>query len=283
MHAGATCSTPCSPVATAGARASLAYSLAYAPPEVIEELENRTTTVVVSMAVDIWALGVIAFELLTGLPPFAAGLPRAAVKDQIAGREKLRWERVGAPECDDALARLRGLRRSVLRCLHRNPAQRPTCEALLASWNHMFDKMTSTVTALPTVLSVSSSELSASAAPAAPPPQAESDGDADVALGDSEDLDASTDALPAKTAPLTPKRGRASTGDSSSSADPPQASAALHAATADGAGSNLGSVLSTGDAPQRCLTGVPCPAASLLWGTVAAPYQARCLRSRALL
>lgn len=66
------------------------------------------------------------------------------MRDQIAGRAPLRWERVGTPECDEALKMLRGLRRSVLRCLSRDPARRPTCEALLASWNHMFDKVTST-------------------------------------------------------------------------------------------------------------------------------------------
>ena len=65
------------------------------------------------------------------------------MRDQIAGRTPLRWERVGTQECDDALCMLRGLRRSVLRCLDRDPARRPTCEALLGSWNHMFDEVTS--------------------------------------------------------------------------------------------------------------------------------------------
>ena len=47
-------------------------------------MEAGSSTVIVDPAVDIWALGVIAFELLTEEPAFSAQTMSAA-KDAIAG------------------------------------------------------------------------------------------------------------------------------------------------------------------------------------------------------
>lgn len=45
------------------------------------------------------------------------------------------------------VAKLRGLKRTVLRCLERDPRKRPTAQALVAAWNHSFDNLRdSTVT-----------------------------------------------------------------------------------------------------------------------------------------
>lgn len=50
----------------AGSTARLTLSLKYAAPEIIAALEAGCHTIHVDAAVDIWAIGVIAFELLTG-------------------------------------------------------------------------------------------------------------------------------------------------------------------------------------------------------------------------
>eukprot|EP00892_Ulva_mutabilis_P005656 jgi/Ulvmu1/3462/UM016_0082.1 len=126
-----------------GTIASLSYSLRYTPPEVVRELEAGHKTIKVDPAVDIWAIGVIAFELLTGARalPSSGMDPDAAEQaalDAISGRTPLPWEQEDAAP---ALEKLRGLKRTVLRCLERDPARRPSSEALLASWDHTFDNM----------------------------------------------------------------------------------------------------------------------------------------------
>eukprot|EP00892_Ulva_mutabilis_P005987 jgi/Ulvmu1/3760/UM175_0007.1 len=106
--------------------------------------ETESGTVKVSAAVDIWAIGVIAYELLTGEPLFRAhGLPsesaNAQIRAALAGRTRLPWEEEG-PMVEAQLQKLRGLRRSVLRCLRRNPDERPEAAALLEVWDHAFDQ-----------------------------------------------------------------------------------------------------------------------------------------------
>ena len=96
-------------------------------------------------AVDIWAVGVIAFELLTGERAFPADNICAAeceslAQEAIAGRALLPWE--GSSEATEQwLEKLRGLKRTVMRCLDRDPANRPTAAALVSSWDHTFDHM----------------------------------------------------------------------------------------------------------------------------------------------
>ena len=125
--------------------ASLKYSLKYAAPEVVQAVEAGSTTIFVDAAVDIWAVGVIAFELLTGKRAFPnCGMSLAEsnqdARDAISGREPLPWER-----SDDAtmgqLEKLRVLRQTVLQCLEREPAMRPTAASLVSSWDHTFDHM----------------------------------------------------------------------------------------------------------------------------------------------
>ena len=83
-----------------------------------------------------WALGVIAFELLTGTMLFAHGESRGAAIDKLAGRATLPWEAAGK---EAKLAKLRRLKGTVLACLDRDPAKRPTARALVNSWNRFFD------------------------------------------------------------------------------------------------------------------------------------------------
>jgi serine/threonine protein kinase len=95
-------------------------------------------TIVADPAVDMWALGVIAYEMLTQQRAFG---PQASAEEMIArmaGEALLPWEDP-SPAAQAKLSELRGLKRMVMLCLDRNPAQRPTSEYVLHSWNQLFD------------------------------------------------------------------------------------------------------------------------------------------------
>jgi serine/threonine protein kinase len=102
-------------------------------------------TIVADTAVDMWALGVIAFEMLTQQRAFG---PQASAEEMIArtaGEAPLPWEDPSSA-AQAKLRELRVLKRMVMLCLDRNPAQRPTSEHVLQSWNQLFDSTrTSTV------------------------------------------------------------------------------------------------------------------------------------------
>jgi len=119
----------------AGTTRGLSYSLQYAAPEILAAVEAHETAIETAAAADIWALGIIAFELLTNSRAFPIGTTRQAITDQVLGREAAPWEQnpraVGAA--------LRGMRKSVLWCLQRDPKRRPTSAQLVEGWEHMFD------------------------------------------------------------------------------------------------------------------------------------------------
>jgi serine/threonine protein kinase len=53
-----------------GGRVPLSFSLTYAAPEVVHAVELQAEEVEVFPQVDVWAVGVMAFEILTGVPAY---------------------------------------------------------------------------------------------------------------------------------------------------------------------------------------------------------------------
>jgi serine/threonine protein kinase len=121
----------------AGQEAPLSFSLKYAPPEVVKAYEARESIIMVDASMDMWSFGLMAFEMLTEEPVFPPYTSTEDVCAQVSGRKLLPWE---DPEtADEKLKKLRMLRRSLVKCLSRDPVERPTSSELLAAWNHLFD------------------------------------------------------------------------------------------------------------------------------------------------
>ena len=101
-----------------GAAASVAAhgTVAYAAPEVLSGARG-------DQRIDVYGLGAVLYELLTGLPPFRGGTPHAVAR-RLATAMPVRpraWE----PLVPEALERL------VLHCLARSPEARPADAAFL--------------------------------------------------------------------------------------------------------------------------------------------------------
>eukprot|EP00892_Ulva_mutabilis_P006499 jgi/Ulvmu1/4220/UM019_0199.1 len=122
----------------------ITFSPSYAPPEVALAAERGDHTIVADSASDMWALGLMAFKLLTGKPVFP---PIVSTKEsiwvQLCGWKVLPWED-GAAGQAEMVAQLRGLRRAILQCLQRAPGYRPTAAQVLTNWRTLFDSRTAT-------------------------------------------------------------------------------------------------------------------------------------------
>jgi serine/threonine protein kinase len=103
-----------------------------------------------SGAHDIWALGLIAYEMLTGRPGFETPKESCGslsdgvdmrIRQQLIGELPLPWE---DPLTRGTMHKLHSMKRSVMLCLSRNPQERPQSEWLLDLWNEVFENVTGT-------------------------------------------------------------------------------------------------------------------------------------------
>lgn len=76
-----------------GELATVGFTVAYAAPETAQAHVTGMTAVTVSAAVDAWALGVIAFELLVGRPAFSLAGDLQAVRSRHCTRMQLTCKR----------------------------------------------------------------------------------------------------------------------------------------------------------------------------------------------
>ena len=130
LGTGADCQRSCD--ACAGAKTGLSFSLNYAAPEVLAVQAAGGRVVTADAAADVWALGVVAYELLTGARVFPVNAAAETVRAQILGAQKLPWE--AAPP-----RALRTARNSVLHCLSRDPDLRPSAAQVAATWRNLLD------------------------------------------------------------------------------------------------------------------------------------------------
>lgn len=110
-------------------------------PEVFASVGNsRPPSAVASPEADMWAVGLLSFELLTGERVFPEGTPLSTVHATLRGKTLFPWEE-GAANAAKNKEKLRGLQRLVMPCLSRNPKQRPSAKAAITSFHSMFDNM----------------------------------------------------------------------------------------------------------------------------------------------
>jgi serine/threonine protein kinase len=148
MHAGSSVPLPEDPA-----------HVPYIPPEAIIQPPDSAASSGVSVSAvataeaDIWALGVLAFELLTHTRAFSSvegGQGETFLKKvyaALAGDEPLPWESGSTKKDDDAFEvefelwrgadKLPGAKGFVLQCLNRNPADRPPAGRLVSAWEDL--------------------------------------------------------------------------------------------------------------------------------------------------
>lgn len=101
---------------------TMVNQLAYAAPEVVDEPH------VPSKPADVWAIAAIAWELLTGFPPFGAGLK--VIRVHATGEKPVLPTEVGTHVQFGSLSRQ--LHDLIMSCLEVDPSQRPTADGLAA-------------------------------------------------------------------------------------------------------------------------------------------------------
>lgn len=119
--------------------------MAYSPPETLFALHAGAHTITSDTASDLWAIGVITYELVLGRPAFPARewsrneLTRAAL-----GELAYPWEERGCPGQFRHIPEARALSSALRACLNRDPSRRPTAAALQLRLNQLFDESATT-------------------------------------------------------------------------------------------------------------------------------------------
>jgi serine/threonine protein kinase len=140
-------------MSAAGQRTDLSLTLAYSAPEVMASYESKQRTHIATAAADVWALGVIAFEMLTGEPIFPPLATHSEISSAAIGRSEMPWE---GPRRGELLRKLRVFEASVLECLERDPGKRPPIESVVRGWDSLLHATTPTGPASVTLQAASS-------------------------------------------------------------------------------------------------------------------------------
>ncbi len=102
-------------------------TLDYIPPEQIERAHQATPRA------DVYSLGCVLFELLTGRPPFSAETERELASHHLSTLPpSVRTYRPDVPDSLDAM---------ILRCLAKEPAERPSAGEVAASLESMLTRL----------------------------------------------------------------------------------------------------------------------------------------------
>eukprot|EP00892_Ulva_mutabilis_P001194 jgi/Ulvmu1/11075/UM007_0257.1 len=125
-----------------GDTADISFSLYYAPPEVIRAFKAGEDQIVAEESADVWALGVIAWELFTKRKFYGPAPDFKWVVRVLMGEEPLPSELPLLPEVREKLGNSR-FRNVFLSMLARDPAARPSVSQLLTAWNSVFSQTTS--------------------------------------------------------------------------------------------------------------------------------------------
>ena len=116
-----------------GSEAPITCTLAYAAPETIHALAHGERTVIADAAVDVWALGVMAFELFTRTRAFEYG-SREVIEAAMREPDTLPWERTSDPEFERNMRRMGWMKDDILRMLTRDPRERLPVQDAVRRW-----------------------------------------------------------------------------------------------------------------------------------------------------
>ncbi|KAL3138737.1 hypothetical protein ABBQ32_005584 [Trebouxia sp. C0010 RCD-2024] len=109
---------------TGSARSSnMTYTLRYAAPEVVQGDQSGREPPLATPAADVWALGVIAYEVLCGLPLFDKDMNQAEVVSMLLGYTAMPFE--ANPALFQSINAPPNAQNMLRQMLQRNPAARP--------------------------------------------------------------------------------------------------------------------------------------------------------------
>ena len=114
-----------------GTNQTLSYTPLFAPPELGHIVSTGHNQFVVSGAVDVWALGIMAWTLLTGRLPYACG---DDVIPKLLGHQLFPWEEKIDVKTNFKLGILKP---AVLSMLTRDPEKRATIHQVHKEWNSL--------------------------------------------------------------------------------------------------------------------------------------------------
>lgn len=92
----------------AGWEMPLSFTLWYAAPETITTFKSRTQMCTADHSVDLFAFGIICYELLTGMPYYPTGVTTSGAGAMLTGRALLPHESLSIEEGTAKLGTLRG-------------------------------------------------------------------------------------------------------------------------------------------------------------------------------